>query len=285
MQMLGVRGMAISMALTFGAVVWWATRGTNPAEGIAQVREAPASHAGGHSANAWLAPAGRDEPAVAPHPAGAEQDGGAASEANFAAYVDDKYRLLLETAGRPRATGTLRAALLERERIMVDINNARQGSDIAEQQTLPRRLEELAAADRKVGLLLPAADLAAFEVLKDSHIEQFQLDDYAQGISNVAPLRNADRRAILYSKLAHRHRFRQLLEQSGLMRGELPAEQRHAILSQVTRALRESRDGFLQEARQYLHDDEQYVLLSNYEHGEYAAELEKLRGMAWDQGG
>jgi hypothetical protein len=283
--MLGVRGMAISMALTFGAVVWWATRGTIPVAGIAQVREAPAAHAGVLSANAWLAPAGRDEPAVAPHPASAEQDGAAASEASFAAYVDDKYRLLLEAAGRPRETGALRAALLERERIMVGINTAQQGSDPAEQQTLPQRLDDLAAADRNVRMLLPAADLGAFDVLKDSQIEQFQLDEYAQGISNVAPLADGDRRAILYSKLAHRHRFRQLFEESGLTRGELPAEQRHAMLAQVTRALRESRDGFLQEARQYLHDDEQYLLLSNYEHGEYAAELEKLRGMVPDQGG
>jgi hypothetical protein len=53
MQMLGVRGMAIGAALTFGAVTWWAARGTNPAaEGFAQVRESPASHANTLTANA-----------------------------------------------------------------------------------------------------------------------------------------------------------------------------------------------------------------------------------------
>ena len=43
---------------------------------------------------------------------------------------------------------------------------------------------------------------------------------------------------------------------------------------------RESRDSYLQEVRQYLYNDEQFALLSNYENSEYAAELEKLRGIA-----
>ncbi len=34
---------------------------------------------------------------------------------------------------------------------------------------------------------------------------------------------------------------------------------------------------YLQEARQYLYDEEQYTLLSNYENSEYDAELDKLR--------
>jgi hypothetical protein len=117
-------------------------------------------------------------------------------------------------------------------------------------------------------------------MLKDSHIEQFQLEDYAQGISNVAPLRDSDRRAILYSKVATRQRFRQVLEDSGLMRGDLTRAQREAALGSVTRALAESRDSFLQEARQHLTDDEQFSLLANYENGEFSAELEKLRSIA-----
>ena len=48
----------------------------------------------------------------------------------------------------------------------------------------------------------------------------------------------------------------------------------------MSRALRESRDSYLQEVRQYLYNDEQFALLSNYENSEYAAELEKLRGIA-----
>jgi hypothetical protein len=64
------------------------------------------------------------------------------------------------------------------------------------------------------------------------------------------------------------------------MRGDLPPAQRQAALANVSRALRESRDSFLQEARQHISDQEQYTLLANYENGEYTAELEKLRQLA-----
>ena len=48
----------------------------------------------------------------------------------------------------------------------------------------------------------------------------------------------------------------------------------------MRRALSESRDSYLKEVRQYLYNDEQFTLLSNYENTEYADELEKLRGIA-----
>ncbi len=283
MQMLGVRGMAVSAALTFGAVVWWASRGTNPAaEGSAQVRVTLASHADASMTNAWVAPAVRDDAAGAPllDEATAE-DSRLASDSGFSDYVEDKYRFLFTASGHsPRGAEPLREALLERERLMTAINTARQGHDESGKATLPEREEQLAAIDRRIAGMLPAADIALYEALKDSHIEQFQLDDYAQGISNVAPLKDADRRAILLSKLTSRQRFRQVLEQSGLMRGDLAPSQKQAVLASVARALAESRESFLQEARQQLTDNEQYSLLANYENGEYRAELEKLRSIA-----
>lgn len=280
--MLGVRGMTIGAALTFGAVLWWATRGTEPApEGSARLRETPASHADAFTANAWVATAVRDDPAVALSSTENADDSLGASEASFQSYVNDKYRFLLRGAGHsPRGSESLRAALFERERMLVAINTARQGNDEAERAALPGREQQLAALDQRISQSLPAGDIAAFDLLKDSHIEQFQIDDYAQGISNVAPLDEEAKRAILFSKLATRQRFRLVLEQSGLLRADLPEWQRRAALPDLTRALTESRDSFLQEARQRLTDDEQYSLLANYENGEYDAELEKLRRMA-----
>jgi hypothetical protein len=283
MQMLGVRGMAVSAALTFGAVIWWASRGTNPAaEGSAQVRGTPASHADASKTNAWVAPAVRDDAAGAPLPDEATVDDSRwASDVGFNDYVEDKYRFLFTaSAHSARGSEQLRAALLERERLMTAINTARQGNDDGDKAALPEREAQLAAIDRRIAGMLPPADIALYDALKDSHIEQFQLDDYAQGISNVAPLRDSDRRAILLSKLTSRQRFRAVLEQSGLMRSDLGPAQRKAALASVTRALTESRESFLQEARQQLTDDEQYSLLANYENGEYRAELEKLRAIA-----
>jgi hypothetical protein len=64
------------------------------------------------------------------------------------------------------------------------------------------------------------------------------------------------------------------------MTGELNATDRQYAFAEVSRALGESRESYLREVRQYLYNDEQFALLSNYENTEYAAELEKLRGIA-----
>ena len=74
-----------------------------------------------------------------------------------------------------------------------------------------------------------SGDLATFDVLKDSDAEQFQLDDYAGGVNAIAPLNEADRKAILYTKLMHRQRFRQVLADSRLMSGELSAGERERL--------------------------------------------------------
>jgi hypothetical protein len=288
--MSGIRGMAIGAALTFGVVLWWAL-GTGPAaeksapsgdapvvKAVAVVARAASDMAGNTARDAA---SGNDDSSPVMRADTAAEDSQAASDAGFEQYVSDKYRFLLEAPGRSsRGPETLRAALQERERLLVGINTARQGNDEEERASLPARDAQLAALDQRISRMLPAADIAVFEVLKDSHIEQFQLDEYAKGISNVAPLQDAQHRAILFSKLAYRQRFRETLNQSGLMSGELPAAQRQAALGAVSRALQESRDSFLQEARQHLSDEEQFTLLANYENSEYVAELEKLRRIA-----
>jgi hypothetical protein len=286
MQMFGVRSLGLGAALTFGAVLWWATRGTETdAEGFARLREASASHADAYTADTWAAPADKDDPAGAPlPPETAVDDSASDSEASFDHYVSGKFQFLIESVGRSPRANDIHAALLQRERLVVAINTAKQGNDPMSRAALPQHQEDLAATDRRIAQMLPAQSLTAFEVLKDSHIEQFQFDDYAQGIANVAPLRDAERKALLLSKLATRHRFREVLDQSGLMRGDLPAAQRQGALADVSRALRESRDSFLQEARQHLADEEQYSLLANYENTEFNEEMEKLRRIAGGAG-
>jgi hypothetical protein len=275
MQMFGVRGMTIGAALTFVAVLWWAARAAEPvAEGPVRPRELPASHAIVVSANAWAPPADRGDAAGAPIPE---------SDAGFERYVSEKFRYLIEAPGRSAADAdALRAALLERERLVTAINTAVQGTDQKARAALLMQRQQLAGLDERIRMSLPAADLAAFDVLKDSQMEQFQLDEFARGISKVAPITETERKAILFSKLACRLRFRAVLDESGLMDGELPPPQRQAALPGVLRALRESHASFLQEARQHLSDDERYTLLANYENSEHAAELEKLKRIASD---
>jgi len=265
-----LRGVLIPALLVFVGVVWWAGRdAVEPPSDDASSANEQASPA---PLSAWSQFTNESVDNNQP-PAPPQTTVEVGAEATFGAYVDGKYRFL-------EPSGTLRAALLAREKIAVAINTARQSKDATLKEAIPQQLAELAALDQRVGTLLRPGDLATYEVLKDSDVEQWQLDDYAGGVSNVAPLSDDDRRAVLYTKLTHRQRFRQVLADSGLIGGGLNATERQYAFGEVSRALRESRDSYLREVRQYLYNDEQFTLLSNYENTEYADELEKLRGIA-----
>lgn len=255
------------------AAAWWWLRSTsdNPP---AEHRTRTALEAAQDSTLAT--PAGVGESAAKPAVAAGEST---ASEPQFQRYVDDKYRLLMRDV-EGASLAALRAALLAREQLVVQINTAKQSGDPAAKETLPALEARKAELDRKIGELLPSGELAMFDVLKDADIERFQVDDYAAGISNVAPLSAADKQAILATKLVYRQRFRRVLEDSRLMTGDLNGTERLLAFTEVSRALKEYQQSYLQEVRQYLYNDEQYTLLSNYETSEYNDELAKLRTIA-----
>jgi len=271
---MNMRGVIVPALLVFVAVAWWASRNGGEPRAVNAASANPASAP--TTPSAWPGPGAGER---AEDTAQVVENGPA--EGGLGAYTEGKYRFLFSDSGQsPADAAKLRAALLEREQIAVAINTAKQSSDPAEKETIPGKLAELAVLDQKIGTLLRPGDLAAFEILKDSDIEQFQLEDYAGGVSAVAPLSDADRKSILYTKLVHRQRFRQVLADSRLMSGELNVSERQYAFAEVSRALKASRDDYLQEVRQYLYNEEQFILLSNYENSEYTAELEKLRGIA-----
>ena len=250
------------------AGVWWIagddvpveTQSTAPVEAAATVRSEPVPTV--------------DVPAKAQTLAVAHPN----ADAALTRFTAGKYRFL--TNNLFRHSTELQAALLERERIAVELNTARQSLDERQRGSIQQYEMQLAAADARIRALLHPTDYAAFETLKDSDIEQFQLDDYAAGISNVAPLSADNRRAILLTKLNYKRTFRQILLDSGLLREDLSPAARRAAFDGVSRALAQYRDSYLAEVRQFLFDDEQYALLRNYESSEFDAELAKLRSMA-----
>jgi hypothetical protein len=199
-----------------------------------------------------------------------------------AQYTSGKYRLLLDDLRGLRAEdiGELRRDLLTRELLAGAIKAAREINDPAKADEIQRQEAALAKVEGKIRGRLHPSDHATYEALKDADNELFQLDDYAGGISNVAPLSDADRNSILRTKLAYKARFQQLLQDSGLARDNLSAAEREYAYSVTSRALEDYQRSYLQEVRQFLADDEQYALLSNYENTEFTAELAKLRTMA-----
>jgi hypothetical protein len=262
--------------ITFVAIVWWATRGHEDAP--RPTRAPPAAPAPGY---AYEQHGSLTTPAAAAAPQSASDEDTDVAEAGFADYVNGKYRFLFRSKTiAAKDVAAIERALLERERIATLIRTAKQSSDEKERESIPQRQKELDVLERKIAGMLPASEIAAFEMLKDSDIEQFQLEDYAGGISNVAPVDEDSKQSILYTKLQHRQRFRRVLDDSRLMSGELTRAERKAAFADVSRALEASHEGYLREVRQYLFNDEQFDLLSNYENTEYKEELEKLRGIA-----
>ena len=268
------RNLLIAGALVIAcATAWWAIRAA-PGDAPAERDTRAAFEAASDSS---LSPP-RDEGDAARVPAAPAEEL-TESEVQFRHYVDDKYRLLFRGVEGDAAVA-LRAALRERERVVVQVNTAKQTRDTATRDTLPALQARLAQVDRNLGTLLPASELGAFEVLKNSDIERFQVEDYAAGIQNVAPLGEADKQSVLTTKLAYRERFRRVLADSRLMSGDLNDMERRLAFNEVSRALKDYQRSYLQEVRQYLYDDEQYALLTNYENSEYTAELAKLRSIA-----
>ncbi len=272
------RTLIIAAAATFAAVVWWATRGPGEALQVA-ASSASTQPAGGTPGRPAT---GGASTTAATTPAPALDEDAAAAEASFRTYVTDKYRYLFRGSPlEPGAKAALQDALLERERIAVQIRTASQSTVDAEREGIPPLQAQLAAAERKIALLLPPNAITPFEVLKDSELEQFQLEDYAGGISNIAPVSDDDKYSILMTKLTARQHYRSVLDQSGLLRGELTREERKLAFAQVSRALKSAKDNYLREVRQYLFNDEQFQLLSNYENTEFTTELEKLHKIAY----
>ncbi len=270
------RNLLVIAALAAAAVAWWVSRGESGDAGLERetmVALEAASDAG------WPERAARQPTHHAPDSTRPGDDESQESAQQFRQYVDDKYGALFRGIDSAAAV-PLRTALLEREQLVVQVNTAKQGEDAAAKEQLPSLLARKDEIDRKIGTLLPAGELVRFESLKDSDIERFQVDDMADGIANVAPLTDANKQAVLAAKLAYRERFRRVLAESRLMSGELTAAEKKLAYADVSRALQQSQEGYLQEVRQYLYDEEQFRLLSNYETTEYHAELAKLRGIA-----
>lgn len=189
-------------------------------------------------------------------------------EATVAQYTAQKYQYLFDDMHSPQVEQVrLQRALLLREQL-------------AGQPDTAERAKAMAEVEGRIRAMLHPTDFATYDALKASDLEQFELNDYAGGISNVAPLNADERKSILRTKLAYKGRFQQLVQDSGLLRSDLSAAERDHAYGVTSRALHDYQTSYLQEVRQYLANDEQYALLRNYETTKFSAELAKLRSMA-----
>jgi hypothetical protein len=197
----------------------------------------------------------RQPPSLMQH---ADATSAARWDTDFVTWVERKYRYLLADAGALR--GRLLPLLLERENVASLI-----GSDA-----------EMLSIENAIRALLPPAHYATFRLLEDSDEEQHHLMEFTGGVSNVTPLTAQQQRTVLEIKLRHKQTYDAVLRQSGLQREVLSTAEREYAHRTVASALSTYRADYLQEVRQML-EDEQYILLSNYESTEFDRELQRLQ--------
>ncbi len=172
------------------------------------------------------------------------------------ARVEHKYRYLFAEVDRAYVD-ELKRRLLQRE---------------SESASAPQR----AQVDGSINELLPARELAYYQALKDSDLEQHHLTEYTSGISNVAPLDDHQQRLVLEAKLRQKQRYATLIRDIGLDRDSLSPEERQYAHAHAEEALKKYLDDFLQDISPSL-TPEQYRLLQSYETTEFNRELARLQ--------
>jgi hypothetical protein len=122
------------------------------------------------------------------------------------------------------------------------------------------------------------SELDQADELRDSEAELRQLEDYANGLEHVAPLREEQKRALLSAKLRRKREFESAVREAVLDGVEVSGDEQMRAQVIVEQALERYRDDFLLDASEIL-DEEQLVYLSNYETTEFeraAAELQQI---------
>lgn len=190
--------------------------------------------------------------------------------------TERKYKYLLDELGLNDADRErLMQLLLERERTTRLIGAARESDDPAAGESIPRYEARLAEIDEEINALLGAAEVQTYEMLKESDIEQHHLGEYTGGITHVAPVSPEQDRAILFAKLRHKQIFETVLRDAGFYRDRLSQAEREHASAVVSQALDDYKNNFLQDVQGLL-EEEQFILLSNYENTEFNWEKERL---------
>ena len=258
-------GMSVAAAVLVGATVYWASSPGQPVALANATLSAPTLPPALAEIQRRRTQRDTSLTDTVSTPSGTQPATVDSEEATIAEYAAQKYQFLLNDLRYLEASQVeqLRRMLLAREQLTGQ----------------PPDSAAMAKVEEQIRDLLRPSDYKTYETLKESDLELFKLNEYADGIRNVAPLSAADRESILKTKLAYKERYRQLLRDSGLERSDLGPEERAYAYSVTSRAMDDYRRSYLQEVRQYLPNEEQFALLSNYETTEFKAELARLQSM------
>jgi hypothetical protein len=195
--------------------------------------------------------------------------------------VARKYRFLFSHLDEA-VKEELRRLLLERERLALQIRDAREYEEIGSVTNIELLELELADIDARIEELMNQENRTRYSLLKDSDNEQHHFTQFTLGINSLFPLTAEQQEAVLFSRLRHKEAYEAALRNSGINADyPLAPEQREQLYSTVEKALQQYKHGFLQEIRQYLDAGnfpfDQYTLVENYTNTEFQNMLARLR--------
>lgn len=195
--------------------------------------------------------------------------------------VARKYRFLfthLSEADKEK----LRQLLLERERVELQIQDAREYEEIGKVTNVELLELQLADIDARIEELLDSENRERYGLLKDSDNEQHEFTQYTLGINGLFPLNTDQQETVLFARLRHKEVYEAALGNLGLNADyPLTKEQRDQLSLAVENAVQRYKEDFLREVRPHLDNSnfplDQYTLLENYTNTEFQEMLDKLR--------
>ncbi|HEX7025949.1 MAG TPA: hypothetical protein VF268_01770 [Gammaproteobacteria bacterium] len=195
--------------------------------------------------------------------------------------VTRKYRFLFSHLDET-IKEELRRLLLERERLVLQIRDAREYEEIGSVTNIELLELELADIDARIEELLDQENRTRYVLLKDSDNEQHHFTQFTLGINGLFPLTAEQQETVLFSRLRHKAVYEAALRDSGINADyPLTQEQREQLYSTLEMALQRYKHGFLQEIRQHLDASnfpfDQYTLVENYTNTEFQEMLDQLR--------
>jgi hypothetical protein len=178
----------------------------------------------------------------------------------------------------------LKALLEKREEIALKIKDGKAffpDSGVT-QEAIWVMEKQLADIDIQIELLLESENQERYTLLKDSDIEQKQLNQYSLGVNGLFPLDDEQQETVLFVRLRHKSIFDEAIKTLDIETDyPLTMEQKHSLIKEVKMAAMRYKHGFLMEAHTVLDHDsfpmDQYTLLENHTNTEFEEIINNLQ--------
>lgn len=158
----------------------------------------------------------------------------------------------------------LAALLAQRERILAQPVASHYMNVEAIERNIDVQQEALAAIDDNIKVVLGPSAAYTFELLKNSDTEQQQLRELMTKLNTVSPFSDEQVKTLLLSKLTHKKIFEETLSTYKSRAIGAEKSDRKVIYDAISDSLQRYRDSYLEEAAQYV-DEQQLAGLLNYE--------------------